>query len=429
MRVILLTPEYPPFIWGGVGTHVQQLAVALAQRGHEVHTFSFAPYQLPTASERGVTNHYLAPNKSSSEYTVPSLDDVEELNAQCLQLIRQLFASTHHLPHIIHLHGWYGILAARDLKSEFGWPVVMTAHGIHRGQHRERRNELMATEVDPLEEREHLAIKTVDRIIAVSHLLRQKLLEEYELPDDFVNTIWNGLDPASLEDSTGEEIDRSILELCFERLKTRRLLLFVGRVVRAKGVLPLLRVFQEVLRRAGDVQLILAGEMLDPSYGELVTEFVNADPLLSEHVLFTGKLSQSTLAILYQHAYLVVIPSSYEALPYVALEAMAYSKPVIASDAGGLVEVVKQDETGLLVPLTKNEDDGSPEVDSAALSSALMRVLDDASLASRFGANGRERFLARFTVEQMTVSTERLYTDVLAQCLKLPARHEALPIA
>lgn len=429
MRVILLTPEYPPFIWGGVGTHVQQLAVALAERGHEVHTFSFAPYQLPTVSDRGVTNHYLAPHNSSSEYTVPSLDDVEELNAQCLQLIKQLFASTHHLPHVIHVHGWYGILAARELKREFGWPVVMTSHGIHKGQHRERHDELVTPEVDPLEERERLAIETADRIIAVSHLLRQELLEEYELPDDFVSMIWNGLGQTSLEDSAGEEIDHATLELCLERLKERRLLLFVGRIVRAKGVFPLLRVFQEVLRRAGDVQLILVGEMLDPSYAELVTEFVNAEPLLSEHVLFTGKLSQSTLAILYEHAYLVVIPSSYEGLPYVALEAMAYGKPVIASVAGGLVEAVRQDETGLLVPLTKNEDDGSPEVDSAALSSALMRVLDDPSLATRFGANGRERFLSRFTVEQMTISTERLYADVLAQCLELPSRNEALPVA
>jgi starch synthase len=409
MRVIILTPEYPPLMWGGVGTHVQQLAVTLSQRGHEVHAFCFAPYRVPDAFDRGVSIHYVSP-ATITRATVPSFDAIYEVNDQCVTLLRQMFGSTSHQPHILHLHGWYGTWAALELKRQFGWPVVLTAHGVHRDHRIAGEEWSRQPELEQMFEKQHLAIQTADRIIAVSEFVRTELLEQYNLPDGRVEVIWNGLDPGSFQVNGTAAVDRSLIDLCLKRLKSEKLILFAGRVVVEKGVLGLLRAAAQMLSQRRDVFFVISGEILVPSYGKLITSFISNDELLKNHVIITGKLSRPSLPILYQQASLVVIPSLYEPFGYVALEAMAYRKPIIASNVGGLPEIVEHNRTGILVPVEKSSD-GYVDIDSAAWSDAMIRIWDDPVFARRIGENGYTKLITTFTAKHMAENVEHLYLD------------------
>jgi glycosyltransferase involved in cell wall biosynthesis len=165
-----------------------------------------------------------------------------------------------------------------------------------------------------------------------------------------------------------------------------------------------------MLRQRCDVFFVISGEILLPCYGELIRSLVSSDELLRKHVIITGKLSRASLPLLYKQASLVVIPSLYEPFGYVALEAMAHRKPIVASAVGGLPEIVEHDRTGILVPVEKSRD-GYIDIDSAAWSDAMTRVWDDPVLAQRLGENGYTKLIANFTAKQMAENVERLYHD------------------
>ena len=101
---------------------------------------------------------------------------------------------------------------------------------------------------------------------------------------------------------------------------------------------------------------------------------------------------------------LVVAPSRYESFGLTALEAMIFAKPCIASDVGGLPEVVADRETGLLVP---------PD-DPEALAAALLRLINDEALRRVMGAAGRRRYEARFTAEKMAQAACAWFSSVVA---------------
>jgi glycosyltransferase involved in cell wall biosynthesis len=125
-----------------------------------------------------------------------------------------------------------------------------------------------------------------------------------------------------------------------------------------------------------------------------------ADLGIADRVRFIGE--QPQVADVLAALDVFVMPSRHEGLGVAVLEAMAMSLPVVASAVGGIPEVVKPRETGLLVP---------PD-DPAALAAALNELLRDVEKAKRMGVAGRERVLAEFSMEEMASRYERLYDDV-----------------
>jgi glycosyltransferase involved in cell wall biosynthesis len=107
---------------------------------------------------------------------------------------------------------------------------------------------------------------------------------------------------------------------------------------------------------------------------------------------------------LYSHAAVFVCPSVYEPFGLINLEAMACETPVVASAVGGILEVVEDGKTGLLVP------PGKPE----ALAEALTRILDNPELARRMGRAGRARVEARFSWASVAERTEQVYAEAIA---------------
>jgi glycosyltransferase involved in cell wall biosynthesis len=174
-------------------------------------------------------------------------------------------------------------------------------------------------------------------------------------------------------------------------------LLCVGRLIPIKGHIVLLRAFAEARRELPDLRLDIAGRgQLEPALRALTRELG-----IDDAVRFLGHVSPIQSAI--EQSAVVVVPSMGEGFGMVALEAMERSRPVIAAEIGGLGELVRDGETGILVPPGEAEP----------LRDAIVRLAGDLGLARTMGEAGRRRALSRFLQRYCTDRTELLYNDAL----------------
>jgi glycosyltransferase involved in cell wall biosynthesis len=182
-------------------------------------------------------------------------------------------------------------------------------------------------------------------------------------------------------------------------------LLFSGRLIQRKGVDYLIRALPRVLERKS-VRLLVTGE--GDRRGEW--EELAAELDLSDRVHFLGFVSSARLAELYRTCDLYVHPAIFddandtEGLGVSLVEALANRCPVVASNVGGIVDVIVHEETGLLVQ----------EKDENALAEAILRVLEDPGLGHRLGENGCEFAERHFDWERITDETEDLYRRAIA---------------
>jgi glycosyltransferase involved in cell wall biosynthesis len=174
-------------------------------------------------------------------------------------------------------------------------------------------------------------------------------------------------------------------------------LLCVGRLIPIKGHIVLLRAFAEAKRDLPGLELEVAGRgPLEPALRALALELG-----IQDAVTFLGHVSPIQSAI--EDAAVIVVPSMGEGFGMVALEAMERARPVIAADIGGLGELVRDGETGVLVPAGEAQP----------LADAIVRVAGDLALARQMGEAGRRRALSRFLQRACTERTELLYEDAL----------------
>lgn len=195
-------------------------------------------------------------------------------------------------------------------------------------------------------------------------------------------------------------VDEAVFTPAAKSPDSGRRILFVGRLEHVKGVTTLVDAFAEL----PDAELDIVGDD-DPegfdgaSMKEHLLARLSALDVSAEAVRFHGAVPRSDLPDLYRPADVVVIPSLWESLSYVCLEAMACGRPVVASEVGGLPEVVTDEEDGLLVP----------PGDSSALAAALLRVLGDRKLAERLGRAARATIERRFAASQAAAAVAEAY--------------------
>ena len=174
-------------------------------------------------------------------------------------------------------------------------------------------------------------------------------------------------------------------------------LLCVGRLIPIKGHIVLLRAFAEAKRDVPDLELEIAGRgPLEPALRALAKDLG-----VAASVRFLGHVSPIQPAI--DRAAIVVVPSMGEGFGMVALEAMERARPVVAAAIGGLGELVRHGETGLLV------EPGEAE----PLRAAIVELARDLARAARMGEAGRRRALSSFLEERCTDRTELLYLESL----------------
>lgn len=286
---------------------------------------------------------------------------------------------------VLHCHGLYpsGYMAAL-LKEQLGLPVVLTSHGgdVYAEGVRLRK--------PVLHERHVRAVQAADRLIAISSFTRDGFLRLGAREEQLVE-IPNGV---HLEELT-TRVDRP--DEMDGRIEPGRYLLYIGRLARRKGVDVLLRALAHT---SPDARLVIAGAGVERANLEALANELG----IGQRVVFVGAAHGATKAWLFQNALATVVPSRMsEAFGLVVLESYATGKPVIAARHPGLASLVREGETGWLVP---------PEspVEMAAAIAALMA---DAGRRATMGEAGR-RFVQGFTWRAVAQRHIELYGDLLA---------------
>jgi starch synthase len=394
MRVSLLTREYPPEVYGGAGVHVEYLGRELGRLVDlTVHCWgedradpavhAYRPWQ----ALAGESPHLAA------------------LQAMSIDL---LMAAGVQGTDIVHSHTWYAQFAGHLAKLMYGIPHVTTVHSLE--PLRPWKAEQLGGGYALSSFCERIALESADAVIAVSEGSRRDILGCYPAIDQSrVQVIYNGIDAAEYAPDAGTDV---LARLGVD--PDRPSVVFVGRITRQKGVAHLLRAARDFDPAA---QLVLcAGAPDTPEIGAEVAAGVQRLQASRDGIIWIDQmLPKADVIQLLSHATVFACPSIYEPLGIVNLEAMACEAAVVASATGGIVEVVKDGETGFLVALEQapgSIEPVHPEAFAAAFAARVNQLIADPQLATKLGQAGRRRAVAHFAwpaIADQTVSVYRAF--------------------
>jgi len=396
MRVMMLSWEYPPRIVGGISPHVFELSQELQRKGIEVHVITKETPNAPDeeVEPSGVQIHRV----HLAEKPMDFVHEIQLLNDATDRRVRQLLEDWRPggQPTIFHAHDWLSLDAARELKYEYKLPMIATVHATEWGRH----GGIFTDMHRYIHEQEFWLTYEAWRVIVCSDFMKGEAIRLFECPADKIDIIYNGVNASRFEFEWSEAertAHRAKLALPEEKI-----VMYVGRFVREKGIQVLLNAASTVLAQEPNTKFLIVGG----GNRERFEKFLDWAGL-REKVLFTGFMANRSLHQLYRVADVAVFPSLYEPFGIVALEGMAAGAPVVASDAGGLKEVVLHDQTGTSCY------SGDPE----SLAWGILHVLRDPERAKRLGENARKRLRTDFDWGLIADQTITVYDRVWAEFL------------
>ncbi len=243
---------------------------------------------------------------------------------------------------------------------------------------------------------EKIAAHFCDAIIADSVGERDLALDRGICRRDKIRVISPGVTSA---ECTGNDEDQKKSQLLHELgvPANHKIVTFIGRLAPQKDPLTFIRCAQHLETRNGPVSFLLVG---DGPLRQKCAEEVHNSALHGKMKLLGWRRDYELVLSLSD---VVIIPSRYEGLPFVLLEAMAQGKPVVAADVAGIREVIAHGKDGFLVPLS------APDL----LAATCSRVLEDTELAVRVGHAARTKVLEHFTIAKAVSLTEEAYSQLL----------------
>jgi alpha-maltose-1-phosphate synthase len=387
MRVAMMTREYPPEIYGGAGVHVTELVAQLRRLcAVDVHCMG--------APRPGAFVHQPDPRFRGANPALSTLSsDLVMANAASEATV-------------VHSHTWYTGLAGHLAALLYDIPHVLTAHSLE--PLRPWKAEQLGGGYRVSTWVERTAVLAADAVIAVSSAMREDMLRVYPALDpSVVHIIRNGVDTDVWYPAGPVSTGSVLAELGVD--PGRPIVAFVGRITRQKGVAHLVAAAR---RFSPDVQLVLcAGAPDTPEIAEEVQAAVaelarnRTGVFWIREMLPIGELREILSA-----ATVFVCPSVYEPLGIVNLEAMACATAVVASDVGGIPEVVADGITGSLVRYDA-DDAGRYQ---ARLAEAVNELVADPGKAERYGRAGRQRCIEEFSWAHAAEQTLDIYRKVCA---------------
>ncbi len=408
MRVDLLTKEYPPFIYGGAGVHVNELAKVLRPLADvRVHAFGGPREPGTEGADDGVTGY-------------PEIAELDGANAALRTFGVDLeMAQGTEGTDLVHSHTWYANLAGHLAGLLHGVPHVISAHSLE--PLRPWKAEQLGGGYALSSWAEKTAYEAASGIIAVSNGMREDILRCYPAVDpERVKVVHNGIDLEAWKHPQGQEADAQAAAT-LKRLgidPDRPTIVFVGRITRQKGLPHLLRACEQL---PADVQVILCAGA--PDTPEIKAEVEGLVARLREKrtgvVWIEEMLPRPELIAVLAASDVFVCPSVYEPLGIVNLEAMAVGLPVVGSATGGIPDVIVDGETGLLVPIEQVQDGTGTPIDPARfetdLAERLTTLVTDTEAARTMGQAARRRVEEHFAWQAIAQRTMDVYNWVLAQ--------------
>ena len=404
MKIVILTNEYPPNVYGGAGVHVEYLTrelAALDDGAHEVEVLCFG--------EQHEEHGNLTVRGVSPDVEVPYQD---ERHAKFMDaMVRDLImAGSVAEADIVHGHTWYSHLAGCLAKQLTGGRLVLTTHSLE--PHRPWKAEQLGTAYQGSSWVERTAYETADGVVAVSASMKEDVQSLYDVGEADVEVIHNGIDI----DQYAPRPDPSVLEARGVD-PDRPYVLFVGRITRQKGILHLV----EAIRHFDpEIQVVLcAGAPDTDAIGDEMAARVEAVQAETDNpvVWIDEMLPREDIITMYTHAEVFVCPSVYEPFGIINLEAMACETPVVASAVGGIPEIVVPGKTGLLVDVDPTEGDtvepADPDGFARRLADGVNTLMADPDRRTAMGTAARTRVEQQFSWRAIAEQTLGFYQTLL----------------
>jgi glycosyltransferase involved in cell wall biosynthesis len=357
MKIALVTHSFLPNSIGGREKYIYDLARMLIEKGNEVKVF--------TCSDSILKKSFYTKNSLVIDYLptlrFPLLEGIYRIPLMFfLRLLKKDFDLIH--AHDFHHFTTFISTVATKIINK---PLIVTEHGYPE------QVGLMKGAMSFFDTLFLPRIKNSSRkIIAVSNFIKNELVSKYNIPKKKIEVIYNSIILKEYKEKS--EIFKEKYKLGEDKV-----ILSVGRVIKEKGFQYLIKALPIILKKIKNVKIVIIGP---PSQFKNTLVSLAKKIGVENKIVFCGVVSDEMLKSALYCSDIVAIPSLYEPFGIVALEAMAYSKPIVASKVGGLMEIIIHNQNGLLV---------QPE-NSFQLANAIIRVLEDKNLAKKLGRRARE---------------------------------------
>lgn len=386
-KILMLSWEYPPNVVGGLSRHVEGLAKALTSIGYQIHIITTWIEELPKYERIGNIEIFRVVPLNEGE---PSF--IRWVGGLNLSIIHQAMdLMEEHEYALIHAHDWLVGAAAVTLKEKRQLPLVTTIHATEHG-----RNEGIYTEMQKkIYEQEKELIHYSDKVIICSTSMQEEVLHIFDIEPHKIVMIPNGIDTSIANIIYSKEVlDK------FPIHQEKKMVFSIGRMVKEKGFHTLIEAAKEMERSRPDVYFMIAGK------GPMLQEFRHRVEILGlNNIYFIGFVTDAEREALFKRCYFAVFPSLYEPFGIVALEAMAYSKPTIVSNVGGLKSIIHHLQTGLLM----SSNDPKSFIEQATI------LLDNEELAIQLGESGKELVEAMYSWKRIAEDTHRVFEETVLQ--------------
>lgn len=368
MHIAFLTPEYPQEKVrhaAGIGTSIKNLAEALVQKGVKVSIFVYSQKEMLVFEQDGITIH-LIPHK---KYKFFSWFVYRKYIQNYLN--RYIYLDKIDL---VEAPDWTGITAFMNLKA----PLIIRFHGSDAYFcHLENRKQKLKNYWF-----EKLGMQKANAFIAPTNFAGKLTEDIFHLKNREIKTIHNGI---QLDAFSNQE--PSVFE--------KGLLLYVGTIIRKKGVFELPDIFKRVVSAFPEAKLVLIGsdsfdiQTNSKSTWEILEK--QFDETLIENVTYLGKIPYNEVSKYIKKANICIFPTYAETLGMVTIESMAMQKAVVNSNIGWANELLIDGESGFLVHPASHD----------AYASKIIMLLKDKKLVETIGENAKKRVETYFDIEKI----------------------------
>lgn len=399
MKTLFLTREFPPYVYGGAGVHVEYLAAELSKL-MEVEVRSFGDQK--------------ESNKNLSVKGFPYESDIFKNADDKLKAVFQTLNTGIHMnvdvidADVVHCHTWYSHFSGIIAKLCYGIPLVVTTHSLE--PLRPWKREQLGRGYDASSWIEKTAIEMADALIAVSKETKDDILNHFNVDESKIHIIYNGIDLEEYQQTT----DTSTLDE-YNIDTTKPYVLFVGRITRQKGIIHLVNAIKYI---NPETQIVLCAGA--PDTKEIGIEMKNAVAEVQktkDNIIWIDKMvTKKEVIQLYSNAAVFCCPSIYEPFGIINIEAMACNTAVVASAVGGIKEVVVDRETGILVPVEQQKEAPfepvNPDKFAKDLANGINKLIDNPELRKSMAKKGRKRVEQHFDWKSIAKQTADLYTSL-----------------
>jgi glycogen(starch) synthase len=413
LNIAFVSIEFPPRIFGGLGTYVTSISAKFVETGHMVWIFTpnnsgelpskeavnnIEIYRPQSVSCVDTFRHFTSPETLNrwGEGGIDFLCDLLSYNHLSAYLLEDLIDKN---PiDICIAHDWLGLPAALSVKKDTGIPTIYHIHSTEAGRSLGSPNpQLVSYEL--------LGIHLVDAVITVSHAMKDELITMGADPKK-IHVCYNGIDAGTFDPSVIEKRRLSLIREQYSLTPDDAVILFLGRLEPVKGADKLVQAMPRVIESNPNARLVMVGSGTQEG---LIRDMITQYHIEDQVFVNTGFLDDVSKIHHYAMADVCVFPSLYEPFGIVALEAMAMERPIVVGARGvsGLREIV--------VPPSSNRPTGmhvNPS-DPEDIAWGINTVLSDPEAAKIWGQNGRKRVLDTFTWDIIGANTINIYEGTI----------------